>query len=171
MKKWLLIPVLLMSCAPLLRPVDPSRLVDGARAPQNQINQNLMLQLVNQARANGTKCGAQWMKPVAPLRWNGALQKSAQGHADFMAANNYFSHDAYFASDAGDRASKAGYAWHIVGENIAMGQRDEREVMQGWLRSPGHCQNIMEGRFVEIGVAVNRSVSDTTFWAMELGAP
>jgi uncharacterized protein YkwD len=48
-------------------------------------------------------------------------------------------------------------SWGITGfsygENIAFGQRSEREVMQGWLSSPGHCKNIMSKTFKEMGVS------------------
>jgi hypothetical protein len=41
----------------------------------------------------------------------------------------------------------------LVGENIAYGPKSADEVVQGWLDSPGHCENIMDPRFAEMGIA------------------
>jgi uncharacterized protein YkwD len=40
-----------------------------------------------------------------------------------------------------------------VGENIAYGAKSAEEVVQSWLDSPGHCENIMDPRFAEMGIA------------------
>ena len=36
-------------------------------------------------------------------------------------------------------------------ENIANGYASEQSVMNGWLGSEGHCKNIMNGSFKEMG--------------------
>jgi uncharacterized protein YkwD len=48
---------------------------------------------------------------------------------------------------------RTGYRARHVGENIASGVPTAREVVDGWLASPGHCSNIMDPRFTEMGVA------------------
>ena len=59
-------------------------------------------------------------------------------------------HRAYKLSQAAwGRAREGG---HCVGENIAMGQRTPREVVDGWMNSPGHRANILSSSFAEIGV-------------------
>jgi len=45
------------------------------------------------------------------------------------------------------------YQEKLVGENIAYGPKTADEVVQGWLDSPGHCANIMDPRFAEMGIA------------------
>ena len=44
--------------------------------------------------------------------------------------------------------------------------------MAGWLKSEGHCRNIMNGSFKELGVgyAANASSSYRTYWVQDFGA-
>jgi uncharacterized protein YkwD len=68
--------------------------------------------------------------------------------------------------------SQPAIIWQSVGENIAGGQPSVALVMAGWMASPGHCANIMQASFRDIGVAcVSAGVSDTyrTYWTMTLG--
>src|ERR1017187_3320510 len=51
------------------------------------------------------------------------------------------------------RVRAVGYKEKLVGENIAYGPKSAEEVVQGWLSSPGHCENIMDPRFAEMGIA------------------
>ncbi|HEY1023735.1 MAG TPA: CAP domain-containing protein, partial [Sphingobacteriaceae bacterium] len=57
-----------------------------------------------------------------------------------------------------DRIEAAGYKLaglqsYSYGENIAAGQRSIDQVMSSWIKSPGHCKNLMNPNFTEIGVA------------------
>jgi len=130
--------------------------------------------LVNAARAAGASCGSSGnFAATTPLAWNAPLTQAALVHSDDMASGNFFSHTGSDGSSAGDRATAAGYVWSTWGENIAAGQTTVREVMQGWMASPGHCANIMTPRFRDIGVAcVSGTASNTfrTYWTMTLGA-
>ena len=89
-----------------------------------------------------------------------------------MAAANFFSHTGSDGSNAGQRATAAGYLWQSWGENIAAGQPSVDEVMAGWMASPGHCANIMQERLRDIGVAcVSGGAGNTyrSYWTMTLG--
>jgi uncharacterized protein YkwD len=61
----------------------------------------------------------------------------------------------------------------LVGENIAYGPKSADEVVQGWLDSPGHCENIMDPRFAEMGIAFAAGHSSLRglFWVQLLVAP
>jgi hypothetical protein len=75
---------------------------------------------------------------------------------------------------AADRATRAGYRWKLIGENIASGQRTPEEAVASWLDSPGHCANLMNPRFTEMGAAyaVNpQNDNRTAFWTQVFGAP
>ncbi len=117
------------------------------------INKSLLLQLINDVRKKGCKCGDTWYPAAPALTWNSQLEQAALVHSNDMYANNYFSHAAKDGSKAGNRIDDAGYRWKTYGENIAFGYRSEREVVRGWIRSPGHCKNIMVKGFKEMGVA------------------
>ena len=117
------------------------------------VNKTLLLQLINDVRKRGCQCGDVWYPSVTPLAWNSQLEKAALLHSNDMYANNYFSHAAKDGSKAGERIDRLGYRWRIYGENIAFGYRSEREVVKGWMVSPGHCKNIMSPAFKEMGVS------------------
>jgi uncharacterized protein YkwD len=129
--------------------------------------------LVNAHRAAGATCGATAYPAAASLSWNGPLTQASLRHSDDMMAGNFFSHTGSDGSSAGERATAAGYAWRTVGENIAAGQPTVASVVSAWMASPGHCANIMNASFRDIGLAcVSGGASNTyrTYWTMTLGA-
>ena len=134
---------------------------------------NAVLTRVNQYRAAGASCGTHGaFAPAAGLAWNLPLTQAADSHSRDMVANNFFSHTGANGSSAGQRISAAGYDWSSYGENIAAGQASVSVVVDGWMASDGHCANIMNAAFVDIGVAcVPGSTSTTyrTYWTMDLG--
>ena len=74
--------------------------------------------------------------------------------------------------DESDRVLRAGYQPRLTGENIAYGPESAEEVVAGWLASPGHCANIMDSRFQDIGVglATGRKRGQI-YWVQTFGAP
>lgn len=59
-----------------------------------------------------------------------------------------------------------------VGENIAVGQKDEESVMRAWLSSPGHRRNIKSGSYTHVGVGAAMPVdSDRIYWCAVFGRP
>jgi uncharacterized protein YkwD len=128
-------------------------------------SQQLMLQLVNASRAKGCTCGTTVMPPVNPLIWNNILAQVALAHSKDMNDNNYFSHTGLDGSSPGDRITAAGYIWTSYGENIAEGYPDEQSVMSAWLQSEGHCMNIMDAGFKEMGFG-----KDGAYWTQDFGS-
>ena len=57
------------------------------------------------------------------------------------------------------RADYVGYALSSLGENIAFNYSDPGTVMTGWMNSPGHRANILNGDYTEIGVGVARDAA------------
>jgi uncharacterized protein YkwD len=94
-------------------------------------------------------------------------------HSRDMANRNYFSHEAKDGSKADGRAKRVGYNWRRIGENIATGQGSSKQTMSGWLASPGHCANIMNRNFTEMGAAyaVNPKSDTTIYWTQVFGTP
>jgi uncharacterized protein YkwD len=111
------------------------------------------LQLINEARARGTRCGARSFAPAPPVTLSGTLSSVALGHAADMARHDYFEHEDLTGHSPADRVRSAGYKEKLVGENIAYGPKSTEEVVQGWLDSSAHCENIMDPRFAEMGIA------------------
>jgi uncharacterized protein YkwD len=52
-----------------------------------------------------------------------------------------------------DRVNATGYVWASLGENIAAGYAGIDSVVEGWMASEGHCANIMNPAFDEMGLA------------------
>ncbi len=117
------------------------------------VNKTMMLQLVNDVRQKGCQCGDTYYYPVANVSWNNQLEAAAYEHSRDMYTNKYFDHTAPDGSNGGVRIQREGYNWFTFGENIAAGYKTEKEVVDGWLQSPGHCKNIMNKSFKEMGVA------------------
>ena len=80
------------------------------------------------------------------------LMAAAQGHAEDMAAQNYFSHIGLDGRHSYDRVRDAGYSTCRPSEDIAFGQRSEAEVLQTWINSPPHLANIMMQGPVQYGL-------------------
>jgi uncharacterized protein YkwD len=131
------------------------------------------LQLVNEVRARGTQCGERSFGPAPPVTLSGTLAGVALGHASDMAEHNYFEHEDLTGHSPADRVRAVGYREKLVGENIAYGPKSADEVVQGWLDSAGHCENIMDPRFAEMGIAfaAGRSSRRGLYWVQLLAAP
>lgn len=157
----------------------PAASSPGAATPSTTGTCNLpdfatsVLARVNQHRAAGANCGSQGGFTAAPaLAWNLPLTQAADAHSRDMVANNFFSHTGANGTSAGQRITAAGYNWSTYGENIAAGQSSINQVVDGWMASDGHCANIMNAAFADIGVvcvAGNASTTYGTYWTMDLG--
>lgn len=102
-----------------------------------------VVSLVNQQRA---KAG------LKKLTVDSALSKMAFDKAKDMYNNNYFSHTSPTYGSPFDMMKSYGIRFTYAGENIAKGQRTPQEVMDAWMKSPGHRQNILSPNYTMIGV-------------------
>jgi len=133
-----------------------------------------ILDLVNAARAAGRRCGAKYFAPVPALALNVSLTGAALAHSREMAKSAAFDHRGANGSTPADRIRTAGYGgFRIVGENIAAGAMTPAEVTEGWFASPAHCENIMDGRFTQIGIAYaeNLDTAAGVYWTQDFAAP
>ena len=132
-----------------------------------------MLALVNEARSHGRNCGAKFYPAARPVVWNEILARAARAHAEDMARNNYFGHDSLDGRSPSQRVESAGYDYRGTAENIAAGQMRPEAVMAGWISSPGHCANLMDAEYTDMGVALasNRRSQMGAYWAQVFGAP
>ena len=132
------------------------------------------LALVNAARATARSCGATTHPAAPPMRWDTRTVQASRAQAEYLQQNNAFSHTGANGSTVGDRLTATGYAWSTVGENIAAGHLDLPAVVQAWIDSPGHCANIMNANFVDVGIALVPGTSANTYrtyWGMVLAKP
>lgn len=131
-----------------------------------------LLEQINAARAQSRQCGAQSLAAAPPLTWNDTLATAAETHTRAMANQNYFGHRDRDGRTPSDRAELAGYVGLQIGENIAAGQDTARKVLDGWLASPGHCANLMNPQFRELGAAyaVDPKSDAGIYWTALFGA-
>lgn len=144
-----------------------SMLVSASSPLEQQV-----LSLVNNYRASGATCGGVVKPPVPILTWNVTLANAARGHSRDMTDKNYFSHASLDGRTFITRIINAGYyPYTALGENIAAGYSTANSVMQGWMTSPGHCNNIMSSSFKELGVgyAYNSLSTYDHYWTQDFG--
>jgi uncharacterized protein YkwD len=90
---------------------------------------------------------------LSTLRLNTTLSRAAGDRIGDMFAKNYFAHVSPDGIQPFVWASKRGYRYRLIGENLAVGYRGTA-VVDGWMRSPGHRENILEPSFDEVGIAI-----------------
>lgn len=115
-------------------------------------------QVVDLTNAERTKAG------LKPLEMHGALMDVAQAKSEDMAKNNYFDHNSPTYGSPFDQIKAAGISYRSAGENIAQGQTTPAQVVQAWMDSPGHRQNILNANYTHIGVGY---VENGNYWTQQ----
>lgn len=125
-----------------------------AWAPGHATLEDEVLTIVNQVRSQGASCGSKGsFGPTGPLEMDPLLRCAARYHSKDMVDRDFFSHDNPDGEDPWDRIAKTGYgSYKTAGENIAAGSGTAAGVMNQWMTSDGHCANIMNPEFTEIGI-------------------
>jgi uncharacterized protein YkwD len=143
-----------------------------AAANADEIAADLLLR-INRARAEPRRCGSKAFPAAPPLQSSAQLRRAAEAHTQDMVSHDYFAHEGYDGSTPAQRVAATGYHYRLVGENLASGPQSAAEAVAGWLTSPGHCENIMDARFSESGVAyaANSSGAPRVYWVQEFAAP
>lgn len=124
-------------------PPAPVQRPPAAAAPAQQDWRVDMLRRINAERQ---KVGA----PALCL--NTKLNTAAQAHTADQARRRTMSHTGGDGSSVGTRASRAGYRWTSVGENVARGYGNTAQVMRGWMTSPGHKANLLQRGYRHVGL-------------------
>lgn len=123
------------------------------------VMRSAVLCLVNEERS---------ARGLPTLHGSQRLNRSAQRWTDVMVRTRTFSHGPNFSS----RIDATGYVWASAGENIATGFQTPREVVRGWMASLGHCENILNPQYADLGTGVS-SVSLGSFapstWTQDFG--
>jgi uncharacterized protein YkwD len=96
---------------------------------------------------------------LAPLRRSAELELASQLHSDDMGVRKFFAHRTPDGVDPSARMEAAGYpvTTTATGENLAWGSKAEAtpvRIVEGWMKSPGHRENILRREFTEVGVGV-----------------
>ncbi|GGU55989.1 hypothetical protein GCM10010178_55470 [Lentzea flava] len=124
--------------------------------PGNKTPEQAVLELVNDARA---------AKGCKALVIDDRITTAAQGHSTDMATQNYFSHVSKDGRTFDQRMREAGYP-KPGGENIAMGYATPQAVMDGWMGSKGHRENIENCEFTTMGLGLD---TRGNYWTQNFG--
>lgn len=130
-----------------------------------------MLDAVNKARRQSRNCGGQFKAAVSPLEWDCTVEKSAQIHTEDMARIGFLDHTGSDGSSTGDRLTRVNYDFWGWAENIAYGQSSVDEVMDAWIKSPGHCSNIMSPNQTVFGLGYAQSSRGVKYWTQVFAVP
>lgn len=108
---------------------------------------------------------------LAPLTNSRKLNAASYYHSLDMATNEFFSHYGSDGSSLVDRVREVGYTgWTAVAENIAAGYPSAASVVDGWMNSPGHRENILDGTLTQVGVGlVETNTGYMLYWTTDFG--
>ena len=142
-------------------------------ADDNRDVSRRVLGLVNEARSRSRRCGWKRYDAAPALSLSETLNRVAAAHARDMADRSRLDHTGGDGSSPAERATRAGYTWRVVGENIASGQATPEQVVEEWIGSSHHCANLMSADFTEMGVgfAANSTSAGGIYWAQVFAAP
>jgi uncharacterized YkwD family protein len=137
------------------KPAEPKAPAPAKSAANIGSYEQQVVDLVNSERA---KVG------LPALKMNTKLAGVAEKKAEDLRDNNYFAHNSPTYGSPFDMMRQFGVTYTTAGENIARGQKTPAAVMNGWMNSQGHKENILNSNFTEIGVGYVTDSNGTTYW-------
>lgn len=170
--RYALAPFAVIACmvacvvAPPPKPTPPAD--DGRRQPPSGYElaafEGGIIEAVNDERSAAR---------LARLTVDSRLAQAARVHASNMARLQRLSHTLPGATTSTlvSRVTDVGYSYSALAENIAYGPVAVEPLVDGWMRSPGHRENILNPAYTETGVGVARSRDGVLFYCQVFGRP
>ena len=158
---------LLVAGITIAPPARPDTLAPGcASAPSPETT----LDRVNAVRQHGATCRP---SGAAPLRWSANLAAVAAAQARAMVELNEMSHRDAQNRALPERLAAMDYRFSTAVENVAVGYESLDAVVEAWLDSASHCDNLMDAKVLELGLACSDSgaAPEGRYWTLVLGAP
>ncbi|HSA84342.1 MAG TPA: CAP domain-containing protein [Patescibacteria group bacterium] len=110
---------------------------------------------------------------LVPLTLNDQLANAADQKATHMFANNYWAHIAPDGTTPWYFIKNAGYEYLYAGENLARGFTTAQAVVDAWMASPTHRENMLSANYQEVGFAIQTGTltgTETILVVEELGS-
>ncbi len=140
--------------------------VDGSDSGKAQLTRQGVIEETNKQRDQYKQ---------QPLHTSSKLNLAAKAKLDDMFRQQYFEHESPDGKKPADIIQAAGYEYLIVGENLALGNYENDQLLvEAWMNSPGHRANILDSKFREIGVAVGKGMyqgKEVWLAVQEFGSP
>lgn len=111
---------------------------------------------------------------LTPLSTNEQLNQAAQKKASDMFAKNYWSHYGPGGETPWDFILSSGYRYQLAGENLAKNYLFSQGVVDAWMNSPSHKENVLKKEYSEVGFAVVNGLlngEETTLVVQMFGRP
>lgn len=122
-----------------------------------------LLRLINMERT---------LADLDSIEWDEGLAGVARGYACRMIEGRFFGHiDPQTKTGPNHRLTIAGYEFNVMGENLAVGQTTAVEVLDGWMASPSHRDNILSPEWTRIGIGVRTNENGILHWVLEFADP
>lgn len=131
----------------------------------SNVNQQKLIELTNAERQ---KLG------LGTLTENSSLDQAAAAKGANMFEENYWAHYSPSGKDPWGFIKSAGYSFTVAGENLAKNFQNSDDVVVAWMNSPSHRDNIVNGKYKEIGIAVVNGTlngEETTLVVQMFGTP
>ncbi len=137
---------------------------------------DVVLERLNATRTRGAVCHRPGTATsAAPLAWNPRLAAVAAAQAQDMARLDQMSHRDSLNRNLGERLDAMGYRFSTAVENVAVGYASLDAVVEAWLDSEAHCDNLMSAKVRELGLACSDGTANDSgtgrYWTLVLGAP
>lgn len=144
---------------------------DDQDNPSNWSTESLLTE-INQVRAQARYCGDNYYPAAPALKWSAHLQQAAKAHSQDMAAHNFFEHVGSDGLHSKDRVQNTGAPYSYVGENIFAGKSNPKDAIKGWVKSAGHCANLMNPNYQYVAMAHARNASSQykDYWTQVFAA-
>lgn len=123
-----------------------------------------LLDLTNKERAE---------EGLNPLVLNDQLSKAADEKARYMFEKNFWAHVAPDGTTPWYFIKNSGYEYQYAGENLARGFNTSKDVVDAWMASPTHRENMLSPNYTDIGFAVSSGTltgSETILVVEEFGS-
>ena len=127
-----------------------------------------LLRLVNDLRASEGL--------DALVHWD-VVAAVARAHSEHMCVHRFINHVSPEGTTPGERMSMAGVVGSRVGENLAAGYAAPQDVLDSWLTSPGHRENILRKEFTHGGAGYAADPAPTSafpyihYWTLNFCSP
>ena len=116
-----------------------------AYAQSQPLNANLIIEKTNFERE---------LIGAKKLNINENLMNAAQAKAEHMAKNQYFSHNLPDGTAPWQFIQNSGYEYLEAGENLAITNQSDSQVVTGWMNSLSHKENLLNKNFADIGIGI-----------------
>jgi hypothetical protein len=136
----------------------------GVLGDEASISSQDLLNMTNQKRADAG---------LGPLSLNDELASAATAKASDMFTKDYWAHVAPDGATPWGFIRSAGYEYIYAGENLARGYTSANDVINAWMASPGHRENMLSPNYKDVGFAVQHGTltgDDTVLVVEEFGS-